>query len=74
MTHDAHAGLYDATFERACNYARLIGSIRGWLDLTQVDPCFPNLPPISAVKALTEIRRLVDQFDTQPATPGGDRP
>ena len=67
MTHtDTPVPLLD----RACRYAELLGRIHGWLDLNQQDPNY-----FSADKALTAIRRLVDQFDTEHAdTPDGDRP
>jgi hypothetical protein len=72
---DIHAYSTDPLFERACHYATLLGGIRGWLDATTTDPRFPDLPIVSPERALAEIRRLVDQFDTeQAATPaGGDR-
>jgi hypothetical protein len=73
MTRNGHAHLYDEMFEKACHYARLIGGIRGWVDLAQGDPTLPGVR-VSAERALTEIGRLVDQFDTDPATTGGDRP
>jgi len=73
MTH-TYAYSTDPSFERACHYAGLLGGIRGWLDATTTDARFPDLPIVSPEQALTEIRRLVDQFDTEQAdTPGGDR-
>lgn len=62
-------------FERACRYAELLASIRAWLDATQT-PNGLSRPLATAPKAVTEIRRLVDQFDKQQAAnpTGGDRP
>ncbi|MFC0533139.1 hypothetical protein [Phytohabitans kaempferiae] len=70
---DLYKSYYEQWFERSCRYAELLGGIKGWLEATEPNGRY-GLPPVTADRALTEIRRLVDQFDSQQKTvTGGDR-